>query len=134
MDDTLAKTPTALSKRDSMVPLVDGGAIRVLRWNWAKEQAALKFIVSILGKLDLTKLSGANPLATAESMMDLLGENVPQLVALSVSEEDFSKWGELAPIDRVGLVAAVFELNALGAYAKKVLGLRSHFMSNGAAK
>ena len=133
-DDILAKTPEALSKRDRMVNLVDGGAMRVLRWNWSREQAALKFIVSILGKLNLGKLSAGSPWETAASMMDLLGDNVPELVRLSVSQEDFARWDELAPVDRLDLVTAVFEVNQLAAYAKKALGLRNHFPSNGTAK
>lgn len=132
--DVLSKTPTALSKRDRMVELVDGGAVRVLRWNWAREQAALKFIVGILGKLDLKKLGTGNPFETAGSLMDLLGENLPELVKLSVSAEDFARFDDLAPVDRMGLLVAVFELNDLGAYAKKALGLRSLFPSNGTAK
>jgi hypothetical protein len=119
-DEGLAKTPDALKRRDGVVSLVDGGAMRVVRWNYARERFAMKLITKALGKVDLKKLAGGGIFQHLEELIDLLGDSMLELVKLSISPEDFAKWDELAPIDRLEVQLAVFEVNRLADYAKKV--------------
>ncbi len=120
-DTVLGKMPDALSKRERAVSLEDGGVMVVRRWNYSREAAALQMIVGLLGSLDLTKLKD-NPFGSLTSMVALLADKLPPLVQLSVSQEDFARWDDLSPMDRLEIVTAVFELNRVKDYAKKVQG------------
>jgi len=133
MQDIMAKTPGALSNRERLVPLVDGGAIAVRRWNWSREVAALKLVVGLLGKIDLKSLGGENPFASIALMIGALGDNITPLVQISLDAEDYSKWDELAPIDRMEILTAIYEVNRLADYAKKVRGAWGTFRPNATA-
>lgn len=121
-DTVLGKLPDALSKRERAVPLEDGGVMVVRRWNYSREAAALQMIVGLLGSLDLTKLGNGNPFGSITSMVALLADKLPALVQLSVSQEDFARWDDLSPMDRLEILTAIFELNRIKDYAKKVQG------------
>jgi hypothetical protein len=122
MSDILAKTPDALAKRERVVNLIDGGVVVVRRWNWAREVVGLKLVVDLIGKFDLEKLKGPDPIGTVAKIIDILGDRVPQLVSLSLDEAAFAMWDEMSPPDRLEILKAVFDLNHLEVYAKKLLG------------
>lgn len=121
-DEVLAKMPDALSKRERVITLLDGGTVVVRRWNWAREVAGLKLVVDLVGKFDLNKLNEPDPIATLAKMIEILGDRAPALAELSMEKADFARWDEYSPPDRFEILQAVFDLNYLGAYAKKVLG------------
>jgi hypothetical protein len=114
MQDIMAKTPDALANRERIVPLVDGGSIIVRRWNWAREVAALKLVVGLLGKIDLDSLGGKNPFATIAEMVGALGDNILPLVKLSLDGDDSAQWDALSPVDRMEILVAIYEINRLG--------------------
>jgi hypothetical protein len=129
MSETGGELPGALAKRERVVQLEDGGSVVVRRWNWAREQAALDLVMSLIGKVDWKELSGGDPFASAASMMRVVGRHLADLVKLSMSPDDFAGWDDMAPIDRATIFEAIFDLNRIGDYAKKVKGALSKFKS-----
>lgn len=133
MSETGGGLPDAVAKRERIIPLEDGGSVVVRRWNWAREQAALQLVMDLIGKVDLKAVSGADPFGSAASLMRLVGAELPALVKLSMSADDFAGWEDLAPIDRATIFEAIFEINRIGDYAKKLQGAFGKFRTEKAS-
>lgn len=132
-DTVLGKIPDALSKRERMISLEDGGMVVVRRWNYSRESAALQLIVRLLGSLDLNQLGKGNVFGSVSSMIETIGGQIPALVQLSMSKEDYALWEEMSPIDRLEVLTAIFELNRIADYAKKVQGAWGMYRPNATA-
>jgi len=89
--------------------------------------------VSLLGRIDFKSLESDNPFGSIAAMLGVLGDNITPLVKLSLDEADYARWDDLAPVDRMEILTAIYEINRLGDYAKKAKGAWSKFRPNATA-
>jgi hypothetical protein len=133
MQEIMAKTPDALDNRERVVALVDGGAIVVRRWNYAREMACLKLVSALVGRMDFGKLQGDNPIGAIGDFIATTGEQITPIIQVSLDKDDFARWDDLAPVDRIEIILALYEVNRIGDYVKKVREAWSRFQPNAKA-
>lgn len=124
--EALAKTPSALLKRNMLVQLEGGGQVVVQKWSVEKTFAILDYLVSVIrGMSDeaLSKINVGGGVQSATAVWSILGGKVLGIIELSVSPEDRPKLNpkEITAMDLLNLIDAVMKVNITEEFVKKAV-------------
>lgn len=136
----LEDLPSAIKNRHAVVDLSEGGTFVVERWPLPKMLYILAWVSELIKEVDLINLSPAkiasmNPIELGLQVVKLLGDKLPEFIALSVKPEDKAVLLALPADDQLDILVEIIKLNwseKLVKKAKELFGLfKSRWPANG---